>query len=362
MLRLSHGQILAATLEGAWRAASAPARVSAGELASVAPLLVGSGAAPLAWWKIQRTELAVTHAAHELRQAYLYQTLRAAIQEQEIEAVFTLLSRAGVEALLLKGWAAARLYPEQGLRPFGDVDVCVRPAQVEEARRALTAPEVEHVHIDLHRDFDESDERSFDALYARGETLKLGEARVRVLAAEDQLRLMCVHMLRHGAWRPLWLCDVGAAVESRAEGFDWSRVLEGDRRRARWVACALLLARELLGAHLEGTPVAGEAQRLPRWLVPEVLKQWETPLPSMQAPMRYRAPMRKYVRRPRGLWRDLLNRWPNPIEATVRVGGEFNEWPRWPFQLANCFARAGRFLARTGESARTGGHRSEPLR
>ena len=100
--------------------------------------------------------------------------------------------------------------------------------------------------------------------------------------------------------------------------------------------------------------------------MPEVLKQWETPLPMLQAPMRYRAPMRKYVRRPRGLWRDLLNRWPNPIEATVRVGGEFNEWPRWPFQLANCLARASRFLARTFENARTGEnvhtgeHRSVP--
>ena len=106
---LSHGQILAATLEGAWRAAVPPAHVSAGELASVAPLLEGSGAAPLAWWKIRRTELAVTHAAHRLRQAYLYQTLRAALQEQEIETVFALLAHAGVEALLLKGWAAARL-------------------------------------------------------------------------------------------------------------------------------------------------------------------------------------------------------------------------------------------------------------
>src|SRR5437588_10032700 len=35
---LSHSQILAATLEGAWRAAVPPARVSAGEVAAVAPL------------------------------------------------------------------------------------------------------------------------------------------------------------------------------------------------------------------------------------------------------------------------------------------------------------------------------------
>ncbi|HYX40092.1 MAG TPA: nucleotidyltransferase family protein, partial [Pyrinomonadaceae bacterium] len=185
------------------------------------------------------------------------------------------------------------------------------------------------------------------ALHARGETVLIGEARVRVLAPEDHLRLLCVHLLRHGAWRPLWLCDVAAAIETRAALFDWSRVLEGDQRRARWVGCAVGLAHKLLGARVEGTPFEAESRKLPRWLVPEVLKQWETPFPAQQAPMRYRAPMRKYVRRPRGLWRDLLNRWPNPIEATVRVGGPFNELPRWPFQLANCVKRAARFLGGT---------------
>src|SRR5947209_16855265 len=132
---LSQGQLLAATLEGSWRAELTPAQISADELSSVVPLLAGSGAAPLAWWKIRATELADTPAAHELRQVYRYQTLRAAIQEREIETVFALLERAGVEAVLVKGWAAARAYPEQGLRPFGDVDVWVRAEQLAEADR-----------------------------------------------------------------------------------------------------------------------------------------------------------------------------------------------------------------------------------
>ncbi|HST54123.1 MAG TPA: nucleotidyltransferase family protein [Pyrinomonadaceae bacterium] len=349
---LSLAQLLAATLEGSWRAEPTPAHVSAGELASVVPMLVGSGAAPLAWWKIRHTELATTQAAHELREVYRYRTLRAAIQEREIEAIFKLLARANVEAVLVKGWAAARAYPEQGLRPFGDLDVCVRAERLEDARRALDAPESAGVQVDLHAGFDESDERGFEALHARGETVRIGEASVRVLAPEDHLRLMCIHLLRHGAWRPLWLCDVAAAIETRRDGFDWSRIDEGDSTRARWVACAVTLAHVLLGARVEGTPFESESRcRLPRWLVPEVLKQWETPFPASQAPMRYRAPMRDYVRRPRGLWRDLLSRWPNPIEATVRVGGAFNELPRWPFQLANCFGRAARFLGGSTHAA-----------
>jgi hypothetical protein len=341
---LSNSQLLATTLEGAWRVEPARPEISADKLERVAPLLIGSGAASLAWWKIRRTELADTHAAQQLHEAYRYRTLRAAIQEREVETVFSLLERARVEGVLVKGWASARAYPEQALRPFGDVDVWVRAEQLEDARRALDVPEAARIQVDLHTRFDASDRRDFDKLYARGESVRIGEARVRVLAPEDNLRLQCVHLLRHGAWRPLWLCDVAAAVENRRADFDWSRVTEGDRRRARWVACCAGLAHKLLGANVGGTPFESESRRLPRWLVPEVLRQWETPFPSMQAPMRYRAPMRKYLSRPRGLWRDLLNRWPNPIEATVQTGGPFNELPRWPFQLASGLARAGRFL------------------
>src|SRR5437870_8658573 len=49
-----------------------------------------------------------------------------------------------------------------------------------------------------------------------------------------------------------------------------------------------------------------------------VLKAWETPFAIDQPPMSHRAPMRSYLRDPRGLLPDLAHRWPNPILATVR--------------------------------------------
>lgn len=346
------GQAVAAALKGAWREAPDAFNGSPEELEAVTPLLVGSGAAALGWRRVQHSELRSTPPALELQQAYRYQTLQAALHEREAARVFARLEAEGVDALLVKGRAAAVAYTEPGLRPSGDVDVCVRPAQYARASRAL---EGTNVRVDLHQGFGEDEPGDFDELYARSETFMLGVTSVRVLAPEDHLRLLCLHLLRHGAWRPLWLCDVAAALEGRPADFDWSRLLGTDKRRARWVACAVGLAHELLGARVEGTPFDdARARRLPRWFVPEVLRQWETPYASMQAPMRHRAPMRKYLREPSGLFADLLNRWPNPIEATVRVGGPFNEWPRWPFQLANCLTRTTHFLAganRHGESA-----------
>lgn len=334
---------LASALAGAWRPAPAPASLSAEELARVAPLLTGSGAAALAWRKVRLTPLAGSPHAEALREARRFQTIQAALHEREVERVFARLAGAGLDALLVKGLAAARLYTEPGLRPSGDVDVCVRPSQLERARRVL---EGSGAWVDLHAGFGEDERRDFDELYERAESFKAGATAVRVPCAEDHLRLLCLHLLRHGAWRPLWLCDVAAGLESRPDGFDWARFAGRDRRRARWVACALGLARELLGARVSDTPLAREAERLPRWLVPNVLRQWEKPFAGRHGTARHRAPMASYLRRPSGALRDLVNRWPNPVEATVRTNGPFNELPRLPFQLGYAAARAARFLAR----------------
>ena len=340
------GRIIAHALEGAWRVAGAREELNEADLKRVAVPLQASGAGALLWWRIKGTALARTEVGEGFRQVYRQQTLRACIAEQNVARAFKALKQAGVDALLVKGLAAARAYPEQGLRPSGDIDLCIRPGEAARARRALEGAAGEPLWVDLHEGWEESETRDFDGLFSRAEAITIGGVEVKVPAWDEHLRLLCLHLLRHGAWRPLWLCDVAAAFERRtARGFEWARLIGDDARRARWVACAVGLAARLLGARVDGTPFERAAEDLPRWLAPEVLKQWATPFPQMQAPMRYRAPMRKYLREPRGVFKDLARRWPNPIEATVRVGGPLNEWPRWPFQLANCLTRTTRFLA-----------------
>jgi hypothetical protein len=107
------------------------------------------------------------------------------------------------------------------------------------------------------------------------------------------------------------------------------------------VVAAIALAREILGARLDGLPRAALLDRLPRWMVPAVLTEWGRPRAAQGA----RRPMAEVIGRRRDLLQALRTRWPNPIEATVGVGGSFGPWPRLPYQLADGARRAARFVA-----------------
>lgn len=345
-LAKSRSGLVAKALAGSWRQSPPPLKISVQELDRITPLLLGSGAAALGWWRVLHSAPHQgTQAASDLQQAYRLLALQDTLHEQEIKQVFTLLRAAGVEPLLVKGWAVARLYPETVLRPFGDVDICVRPEQYKLAAEALKGPGSENFWADLHADFSELEDRSIDDLFARSELINIGDVPVRVMGQEDHLGLLSIHLLKHGAWRPLWLCDIGATIESLPANFDWQLCLGRDERRASWITCTIGLAHQLLGARIDHLPVAERARRLPSWLVPNVLKEWEAPFAINQPPMKHSEPMASYLRHPSGLLKGVRARWPNPIIATISMRGPFNNWPRWPFQLGNCLSRTTRFVA-----------------
>jgi hypothetical protein len=337
----SSGETLATMLAGSWRCNPAPLECTAAELKEMTPLVLKSGAAALCWWRARHSDLRNTPAAAKLHQLYRQNILQSALHQQTIEQALALLRERGIDPVLVKGWAAARVYPDEGLRPRGDVDLCVRPGQYRAAEAALQGLKHRQYEIDLHRGFAKFGGGSFDEVYARAQLIGLGGTNVRVPCAEDHLRFISIHLLREGAWRPLWLCDVAAAVETRPEGFDWSLCLG---RRADWVTCALRLTRELLDADLSDTPAGGKTGPLPRWIVQTVLNEWMSPQPPMK--QRHLSPMVKYWSKPSNVWAGLRHRWPNPIEATVSAGGRFNRLPRLPFQVGTYLARGAKFAAR----------------
>src|SRR5581483_5600537 len=227
-----NGALVAKALTGAWRQPPPAFNLTLEELTTVAPLLLGSGAGALGWWRIRTTDLKTTTVACELQQAYQFHAIRAALHEREIQEVIALLRASDIEPVLIKGWAVARLYPETGLRPYGDLDLCFRPEQFAQADAIFKDPAYHKYHVDLHLGFAKLDDLSFEQLIAGSELVRLGDTDVRVLRAEDHLRILCTHLLRHGAYRPLWLCDVAVALEARATNFDWDRCLTADRRIA----------------------------------------------------------------------------------------------------------------------------------
>src|ERR1051325_6025025 len=129
----SPAEQIAALLYTAWRAVPESVVLSAAELSAIAPLLKGTGAAALAWWRLRGSSLRDEAARAGLLDAYRYHALRAALRQQQIQETFHLFRSFAVEPLLVKGWAVAGCYPERGLRPYGDIDLCVRPADYQAA-------------------------------------------------------------------------------------------------------------------------------------------------------------------------------------------------------------------------------------
>lgn len=340
----SHAQALTSLLAGAWRSAPAEPLCSEEELTVVAPLLLCSGAAPLGWWRVSRSTLRDAHSAQALRAAYRFQHLQSAIYEHRIKRVFELVRSVGVEPLLIKGWVSGRYYAEKALRPYSDIDLIVRPEHLTITERLLRSESALASWVDLQHRCIELAACDLDSLFARSELVSLDGVNVRVPCQEDHLRLVAIHLLQHGAWRPLWLCDVAAAVEARTADFDWPRCLGANRQRAQWVACAILLAHRLLGAQIEETLL--EQFALASWLPRSVLKHWEMPVAAAQSPARYGTPMAAYLSRPAGVLGAIGRRWPDPIIATINVGGAFNRLPRLPYQLGYGLQRGLKF-ART---------------
>jgi len=256
-----------------------------------------------------------------------WQILQIALQEKQVEQAFDLFRGAGIEPILIKGWAAVRHYPENEKRLPGDVDLCIDPVQFDDAIDLLKKDQ-SGLPVDLHLGLRQLDSLSFAEASARSKTVRLGAADIRVLCDEDHLRVLCVHWLNDGGAYREKLKDIHFAVENRAEDFDWNKCLNVvDKKRRRWVACAILLAHKYLGTKIDDTPLVSEKE-LPGWLVRAVEKEWRDPVR-----------LKPFTGR-KQFWQQLRKRIPpNPVQATVELGGDFDRLPRFFYQTADIFYR-----------------------
>lgn len=338
----TRGQLVADVLARFWLD-STPTDLTVEQLDEVTPLLHGSGGAGLGWWQIRNTPLARTASGELLHQSYRLLVLQAAMHEAKVRKTFKTLQENAIEPLLIKGWAVARLYPQPALRAYGDIDLIVRPRDYPRANN-IAEDHLRDCLLDFHAPPFELADRSIEELFARSQLVGCGDQQVRVLCPEDHFALLAIHLLKHGAWRPLWLCDLAMMLHGINQKFDWRLCLGANPRRANWILAAVGLAQRLLAAPVADEDIASRAAQLPAWLVGSVLRAWETPYAVMQAPQRHRAPITSYLRQPRGLLDDLLRRWPDPIVATITVNGTFGARRRKRYEVGNWLLRAGRVL------------------
>jgi len=199
----------------------------------------------------------------------------------ELIKLVDLLAEKEIPAIPLKGpTLAVRAYGDIGLRQFGDLDLLVRPADVNRLRellfengftshQSLTSAQeaalqrfdcscnfiskhgvVLDVHwglVDRHHGF----AIDTDAFFQRLQRVMVNGRELHTLSTENLLLFLCLHGFTHFWERLSWICDVAALVSIDRE-IDWKLLLQTARAHGtlRILLLGLWLSHDLLAASL----------------------------------------------------------------------------------------------------------------
>lgn len=318
-------------------------------LSEVANNLISVGVGTLVWNRFRDNAIP---AGTEYGQLFFAAAARNAIRfNAQLTFIQTLnrsLKQSNIPHVFIKGLALGSYYASPQSRPVGDIDLCCGKERYEDAvnevaRLTGNSPlrigeksTTLHMRGDRLSSFISVDvHKSLSAYELDDSALKMAKKvwtfglELPTLSEEEHLRLICLHFLKHGGWRPIWLCDVAAMAESLPSDFDWDRCMK-DERTAHYVSTVLELSRRILGAEFE---MAGRYRpaSLPDWLTPEVLRQWSMPHKAHmpKSPIRY-----TLANEPKKLPSALAARWPKPLHAVFIMKGRFGKAGPAIFQYA----------------------------
>jgi hypothetical protein len=217
-----------------------------------------------------------------LKENYQDNVARNLLLTAELCRILQTFAAAGIEAVPYKGPAlAVYAYGKLALRRFVDLDILVRKADTLRAKELLTAEgfvcgtpwtnaqqallmrtqhnlslsrEEGRLVVELHWEVASSlfaSSLQAEEFWGRLETMRLNNAVVKTLSAEDLLLSLCVHGSKHLWERLAWICDVAELAKTRTD-LDWSVLLEraASSGNDRMLFLGLHLANSLLDAPL----------------------------------------------------------------------------------------------------------------
>ena len=175
--------------------------------------------------------------------------LQSKAHEFRVASAFEKFRANGIEPILIKGWAAARKYPEYHPRWTGDIDLAVAPELYEACGQFINEIEIAKLHIDLHRSLRQLDSVEWADLFDHSVLIDVQGTPVRILCEEDHLRVLSTHWLVDGGGYKEKLWDIAYAVQNRKPDFDWGRCMNVvSPIRRGWVICAIALATGISGS------------------------------------------------------------------------------------------------------------------
>lgn len=246
------------------------------DIENIAYLSNMNGVSPLLYHNLNGKNLVPETFVDQLRSAFLLTVMDNTKKAVEAMRIITFLRTNGIESIPLKGPIASdMILGNPGLYPSGDIDILVRPADLQKARRIL--PEAGYreggeltgqdmLLSDYHLVFHDGRNvlevhwklsfRYFevppDFWWQETGMVHYEGMEIRTLAPERYLLYLIFRLYRH-AFRPLRFLVLAAEVVNRlGDRTDWPKLLAsaGEYRMGRLTIFTLKLLRDLIGARI----------------------------------------------------------------------------------------------------------------
>lgn len=260
-----------------------------------------------------------------------WKVLQFRVQEEKIEKLFNEFRKNNIEPILIKGWAASRFYPKPFERIASDIDIAIDPDDFEKGTELLKKMSISAV--DLHCGLRHLDAISWKDLFERSELVTLNESKIRVLCAEDHLRVLCVHWLNDGGVSKQRLSDVYYILSNPLAEFDWDKCLNGvEEIRRNWILTVVALTVRHLNLDLNNSTISHLLLKPPNWLVKCIEKEWKSDVRIK--------PLHHCLGSSDEFIKQIKKRFPpNPIQATIELKGRFDNKPRIFYQMGSLILR-----------------------
>ncbi len=228
---------------------------------------------------VENDTLVPGKALKNLRGKYYATLARNMRLYDELNKVLESYRDAGIDVIVLKGAALAEnAYGDIGLRSYEDIDILVREDDLQKAKRIIVAAGytldesisseafnekygcdlhyVKDIIIEIHWDiirrkiYNLYTEIKIRELWKNAQPAKIANTDALVLAPEDMLLHLCVHLSKHSYNRLIWLCDISEVIGHY--DINWEHVLKNANkyRVKAYMYYGLQFASRLLGANV----------------------------------------------------------------------------------------------------------------
>ena len=259
-----------------------------------------------------------------------WRILRHKVFGRFIVDLFSQLETLGIGAILLKGHAAGRYYPNPSDRVYSDIDIAVAPSEYQRVLRFRQSANL-GFGLDVHSGLRHLHPSSFENLKSRTKTLVVEGSAVCVPADEDHLVILATHWLNDGGARRDRLDDIRYLIESCVD-LDWELIWSIlPRHRQVWLETAIACAVAFRGLDASRVPIPAERLSLPKWVTNVLSREWDGP---PLAPLYYGSDSFS------GLFDQFKKRFPpNPLVAVVENDADLGSRWIWFYQILSLLKR-----------------------